>query len=462
VFRQYLRDVTRARTLELALLTGVLAAQGFLFTRTIHAATTYDENVYLAAVDALRHGQALGTDVFAAQFPGFYDLLRGLSYVAGIGVVNLRGALLVVGALGTIGGWLVGRRFGGPAGGLLGAAFLTIAPPLDLFGGQVIADTPALALMVFAAGLATLAGPVAAVAAGAALAAALSVKLTALTIAPAAVWLLRGRLRLATAGFAAASLLLLLPHVAALGSLWASNVTYHEQARSTQAVMPHPDRQIFDQIPHGTPFFWLAVVAALAGAACLACRQALHIWPLWTWVALALAFLLLLKPLHDNHLVLFPYSLAVAAAATIGAGVERVPRRARLLVEGALALVVVAAFVQQIHRVDIARAPEPPANLAAARALARLTPPGALVVDDNPIIAFLAHRRVVGQLVDTAYLRFETGSLTDDKVIHDLRDADAVVISRSLRSRSRVIRYVQRHYRRAYDSGGVEILVRPR
>ena len=218
-----LGDVTRARTLELALLAGVLVAQGFLFARTIHAATNYDENVYLAAVDALRHGQALGTGVFAAQFPGFYDLLRGLSYVAGIGVVNLRAGLLGVGVLGTIGGWLVGRRFGGPAGGLLTAAFLTVAPPLDLFSSQVIADTPALALMLFASGLATLAGPLAAIAAGAAFAAALSVKLTAVTIAPVAFWLLRRRLRLAIAGFAVTSLLLLLPHVGAARSLWAKN-----------------------------------------------------------------------------------------------------------------------------------------------------------------------------------------------------------------------------------------------
>jgi hypothetical protein len=72
--------------------------------------------------------------------------------------------------LGTIGGWLVGRRFGGAAGGLLAAAFLTIAPPLDLFSYQVIADTPALALTLFATGLATLAGPAAAIAAGAGLA----------------------------------------------------------------------------------------------------------------------------------------------------------------------------------------------------------------------------------------------------------------------------------------------------
>jgi hypothetical protein len=457
-----LGNVTRARTLELALLAVVLVAQGFLFTRTIHAATNYDEGVYLAAVDALRHGQALGSNVFAAQFPGFYDLLRGLSYIAGIGVVNLRAALLGVMGLGTIGGWLVGRRVGGAAGGLLVASFLTIAPPLDLFSSQVIADTPALALMLLAAGLATLTAPVAAVAAGVVLAAALSVKLTAVTVVPVVVWFLRGRIRLAVGGFAGATVLLLAPHVGALRQLWASDVTYHEKARSTPAVIPHPDRQIFDQIPHGTPFFWLALAAAVAALVLLVLRRPLHVWPLWTWVVLGVVALLLQQPLHYNHLVVFPYSLAVAAAATIGAGIQRASGRTRLGLEGALALLVAAAFVQQIHRVDIARAPEPAANVAAARALAQLTPSNALVVADQPIIAFLAHRRVVGRLVDTAFLRFETGSLTDATVIRDLRNADAVVVSRALRSRPAVLAYVKRHYQQVYDAGGVEISVRRR
>ena len=452
--------MTRARTLELALLAVVLAAQGFLFTRTLHAATNYDEDVYLAAVDALRHGQSLGTGVFAAQFPGFYDLLRGLSYVAGIGVVNLRAAMLGVVALGAIGGWLVGRRFGGPVGGLLVAAFLTIAPPLDLFSSQVIADTPALALMLFATGLATLAGPIAAVAAGAGLAAALSVKLTAVTVLPAAVWFLRGRLRLAASGFAGAALLLLLPHAGAFRQLWASDIVYHDRARSTPQVMPHPDRQIFDQIPHGTPFFWLSLVAAGVAVVLLAWRRPLGVWPLWTWVVLGVVFLLLLRPLHDNHLVLFPYTLAVAAAATIGAGIARAPGRTRIALEGLLALVLAAAFVQQVHRVDTARAPEPAANIAAARALERLTGREALIADDKPIISFLAHRRVLGPLVDMAVLRFETRSLTAEKVIQNLAGAEAVVVSRALRMQPVVLAYIRKHYRLVYDAGGVRIYVR--
>src|SRR4051812_2010643 len=190
-FDSTLATVTRRRAIELPLLAALLVAQAMLFARPIHSATNYDEAVYLAALDALRHGQALGSDVFAAQFPGFYDLLRGLSYVTGIGVAAVRAGMIGVVLLGTVGGWLIGRRFGGMVGGLLVAALLTVAPPLDLFSYQVIADTPALALTAFALGLATLPGTLAAVAAGIVFGAALSVKLTALTAAVAFLWLVR-------------------------------------------------------------------------------------------------------------------------------------------------------------------------------------------------------------------------------------------------------------------------------
>jgi hypothetical protein len=445
---------------EAGLLAAILVAQAILFARPLHSQTNYDEGVYLAALDALRHGQALGSQVFAAQFPGFYDLLRGLSYLTGVGVAPVRAGLLAVTLAGTFGSWLVGRRFGGREGGLLTAAFLTIAPPLDLFSYQVIADTPALALTVLSLGLATLPASTAAIAAGCVFGAAFSVKLTALTAAPALLWLLRYRIRLALAGFSAVLATLLLAHVHAFGDLWTSGVTYHDKARSTPAVIPHPYHQIFDQIPRSTPFFWLAVAAALTGAAYLVVQRPLQTWPLWLWVALGLVFLFVHKPLHYNHLVELPFALAVAAGATLGAALERQRRPVRAAAAAVVALVVLGAFAQQWNRVSLADVPEPTSNVAAARALARLTQPDALTVDDRPIISFLARRRVLGPLVDLARLRFETGSLTDAKVIAELPRANAVVISRTLRNRPTVLRYVRAHFDRRYDRDGVAIWVR--
>jgi hypothetical protein len=451
--------MNRSHSAELLGLVAVLVAQLLLFGRPLDSATNYDEDVYLAALDALRHGQALGSQVFAAQFPGFYDLLRGLSYLTGIGVENVRAGLLAVTLAGTIGGWLVGRRFGGRTGGLLVAAFLAIAPPLDLFGYQVIADTPALGLTVLALGIATLPGGAAAVAAGCLFGAALSVKLTALTAAAALIWLLRPRIVPALAGFAGVLLVLAVAHVSAFGDLWTSGITYHRQARSTPAVIPHPHRQIIDQIPRSTPFFWLAVAAIVVALAYLAVRRPLRTWPLWSWVVLALVFLFLHEPLHYNHLVEFPFALAVAAGATLGAALERQRLPVRPLAWLAMAAVLLGAYIQQWHRVSLADVPEPASSVQAAHALARLTARRALTVDDRPIVSFRAHRRVLGPLVDLARLRFETGSLTDAKVLAELPGADAVVISRVLRERPRVLAYVRENYRRRYDRGGVSIWI---
>jgi hypothetical protein len=170
--------------------------------------------------------------------------------------------------------------------------------------------------------------------------------------------------------------------------------------------------------------------------------------------------LLLHEPLHYNHLVLFPFSLAVACGATIGAAFEHLPQRVRLASCALLAVAIGVGWVQQLHRVDLVREPEPASNLAAARALAQLTPPGARTIDDRPIISFLADRRVDGRLVDLALLRFETGSLTDAKVIHELPSVDAVVVSRVLSRRPAVMRFLATHYRLRYAHGGVRIYTR--
>ena len=196
----------RAWIVEGALVAAVLVAQAVLLGRSIHVSTDYDEGVYLASVDLLRHGERLGSDVFAPQFPGFYDLLRGLAALLGLTVSGVRAGMIALALVATTAAWLVGRRFGGVSGGLLAASLLVVAPPLDLFAFRVLADPMAIALMLAAAAAATFAGPAAAVAAGALFAAALSVKLTALTVLPVVAWLLRRRPWHALAGAAAVAL----------------------------------------------------------------------------------------------------------------------------------------------------------------------------------------------------------------------------------------------------------------
>ena len=452
-------DATRAHPWipQAAAVVALVAAQIALSTHLLDSATNYDEGVYLAALDALRHGQTLGSQVFAAQLPGFYDLLRAVAAVAGASVTHVRAGLLAVFALGTVGAWLIGRHYGGGKGGALTAALFVIAPPLDLFAPQVIADAPALAISIFAVGLATIASVPAAVAAGVMLSLAVSVKLTAITAIPALAWFARRRLIAVVSGAAAAAIVLLALHASALGDLWTSGITYHEDARKTPDVIPHPLRQIYEQMPLRTPFVWLAVAAAVVGVVWALRRVSppLGVWPLWLWLALGWAFLLLHQPLHYNHLILVPGILAVAAGGTLAAAV-----RGRTMIYAAVFVLVVLGYVQQWRRVDTAWTPEPQSNVAAANALERLVPSSSLVVDDRPIISFLARRQVVGQLVDLAELRFETGSLTQSKVIEESRPARAIVVSRSLRDKERVTAYLRRQFRLRYSAGGVEIWTR--
>ena len=57
------------------------------------------------------------------------------------------------------------------------------------------------------------------------------------------------------------------------------------------------------------------------------------------------------------------------------------------------------------------------------------------MITDQPIVAFLAHRRVPGNYVDTASLRFDTGTLTDAEVLRDSEHVAAVVAGRAFYDR---------------------------
>jgi hypothetical protein len=68
---------------ELAALAVIVAAHVVLLTVLLHTRTTFDEGVYLLSLDELRHGQALGREVFTSQGPVFYMLLQAPSAASG-------------------------------------------------------------------------------------------------------------------------------------------------------------------------------------------------------------------------------------------------------------------------------------------------------------------------------------------------------------------------------------------
>jgi hypothetical protein len=286
------------------------------------------------------------------------------------------------------------------------------------------------------------------------------VKLSAVTAAPTLVVLLalvprrRRSLLLATAGAAVVAAVLALYFVRDLRGIWEGAIGYHVDAGKAQEVDgAHQLRNFFSL---RTPFFWLVLAGAVASV-----RHWRRVWPLWLWPAATVAFVLLYHPLRDNHLIPIPYSFAVPTGVALGLAAQSLPRRALVAVGAALALVLAGGWLQQLHRVDESREPESSALVVAADLVERLTLPDDFVVTDQPIVAVRANRRVPGPLVDTAVLRFTSGSLTDAEV---LRVVDreprvtAAVAGRAFLDRPTLLRGLRQRFSDETTLSGVIVL----
>ena len=180
------------------------------------------------------------------------------------------------------------------------------------------------------------------------------------------------------------------------------------------------------------------------------------------WIVASAAFLVYQRPLLDHHLVLIATVLAVPAGAGLGAAVRRVPRHARLAVAAVAALALLAGLVQEERR--LARQGGEPAGVrwAAAELRAR-TIPGELVATDLQIVAYLADRRVPGELIDSSYVRLGTGSLTDDEILSVLeRDTlRAVAVGRLYGDRPELVRALRARYPTRLERDGVTLYLAP-
>ena len=268
------------------------------------------------------------------------------------------------------------------------------------------------------------------------------------------------RLAWAAAGAAAAAIAIVAANAAALGDLWDSVILYHRRASSTPAVIDRWE-SIADLFNPRTPAFWLVVAGAVVLALRVAQRQALVAeLALWGWAAAAFVFLATYSPIHYNHLVALPVPLALAAATSLGAGAVSLRDRRRDAALAVLVVLVAAGYAQQWRRVAIADESQSSAETAAAAILRRVTTSHDIVATDLPVSAVLADRLVPGPLVDAAYLRFATGSLTPVEVLGEIDRwcVAAVVAGRAFADEPAVMRGLKQRFARATTEAGATVV----
>jgi 4-amino-4-deoxy-L-arabinose transferase-like glycosyltransferase len=444
-------------------LAAFLALAGVLYARSLDTRANFDEGVYLASLDAIRHGQALGTQVEIPQPPGFYVLLQAISFVFGHGVRAERIGFLLIALIGLVAAYAIGRKLAGVAGGFAAAGLLAVAAPYPAQAAQVEADTAcvvlalcSIAVLVHARGR-----PWPALAAGALAGAAMAVKLLAVpVVAPLAVLLVArrsGREALAfVAGALAVGAALAIRYAHALGDLYHSVAVEHRNAQGLGSFGSNAHRVLLHPLDWHTPA-GLAIPAGIVLAAAF-CRNRESV-ALAAWIVASAAFLVYQRPLLDHHLVLIATALAVTGGVGFGAAAERLPRRALAVGAAALAVVVAGGFAQEHRRLARDDQPEPAGVLWAVAALRAHTSPDELVGTDLPIVPYLAHRRVAGQLIDSSYGRLLSGTQTTRDILDVLaqKRIRAVVVGRNYRLKPDLIRALRSRYGRRLANGGVTL-----
>ncbi len=457
----------------------MLVAAGILFVQGFPTPADYDEGVYLASVDALRHGQELGDEIFTPQPAGFYEALYVGMRVLGWSLEGGRSTIVFFALVSLAAAFLLGRALVGAWGGLGAAALLMVAPPFATFASRVSADLPAfaialVALVCIAYSARGVTPDLLAGAAGLLLVAAVSVKLSALTAfvaAPAlalSVGLPRRAWGIAGAGVAAAAALILLVHVDDLDGLWRGAVSYHAAARDVPG--PGADyaenlERVLRYLELRTPYAWLVLAGIATAVAWWRSRGRSTLWPLWLWAAVAAVFLVSHKPLHDNHVVLLAVTLGLPAGMALGSTLRRArDRRVAFTAAGLAVLLIAGAYAQEWRRLQRNQGDTPAADVWASEQLRSRTRQGELVVTDKPSIAFRADRRLPGDLMDAAALRFRSGFLTPAEVLSEIdrRGIRTVVAAREFRHQPAVMAGLRERFPTRLRNDGVTLFVRVR
>jgi 4-amino-4-deoxy-L-arabinose transferase-like glycosyltransferase len=419
----------------------------------------YDEGVYAETASAAADGARPYRDIFLSQPP---VLVLVVAQVYRAGWRTLTAARLCVTLFSL--GWLlaiytVPAARGRPRAGLLGMLFLLASPLFLDISRTVHMEGPSESLAAAAVGCAMLGIGRSGVgrgrdrcahhlpptgcprhrmpsilwwgAGGACAAVAVMTKLTA---AASAVPLLalavtgapqeRGKRLGALMGGAALGIASLLPAIAPRSFL-TQTVVYHLSLAHRLGITPVSHAAEAAQFLNAN---WL--LAAMAGAgACVAAvpKHRLESFAL-VWLGAEALAVCLVTPVWPHHFALLLSPLALLA----GSAADRLPewlsasaRALRPVAAGNLvmAAVTAAAVGEMALAAGCGRQDVPPSDLVAIEAqIVRLVPFDGLMVTDDPMPVFLAHRRVPPNLIDSSTARWEAGSLSEADLRTALRD----------------------------------------
>jgi hypothetical protein len=426
-----------------------------VYARPIRTAPNYDEEVYLATMRELHHGVAIGP-VFLSQPPGFGWLLDAIGWTTA-SISDVRAVMIGFSLFACVAAWTLGRRVGGPLGGAIAAGTLAIAPPWPAMATRLEAEVPSTYLAVCALALAE---PFP-LAAGAAFALAVSIKLYAASAAVPLVLLARRRLGSLALGAAIATAAVALSVVTHLGDVWNDAFLFHLKGRGEAGPISDNVHRVVHFFDLRTPFSVVAAVAIGAAIVAVALRRPWPItWALWTWPPAAALALIGERPIFDHSLELLAAAWALPIGVTLAAATANTTGRARLAVGAATVITVTGALVQQWSHLGPVR-PKPDVRAAVHR-LRAFYPPGTLVASDHQIFPYLAHDREPPQLVDISAVRIASGNLTTAALLRDSRDAKAFVVGRALSDDQPVLAALARRYRQKIVIGTITIFADPR
>jgi 4-amino-4-deoxy-L-arabinose transferase-like glycosyltransferase len=462
-------NIPAARRLSLVAEAGVLslilATAAYVYTRDLHSYPNFDEGNYLGSLDALRHGQALGRDVFLDQPPGWYLLLVAVSYPFGNSVSGVRLGLAVVVLAAIVGAYAIGRRLGGALAGLTAAGVMAVARPLPGFAGTVESEPASAALAVVAVAFAVFAyrgrfRPWAAAAAGVVLAASTAVKLpgatAALPIAGLALFCGTGplwrRAVMPIAGAAAVLVALVIGYRNVLPQIWKGVFVTHARILGSNTATSNLHRAATFVDPR-TPFGCLVIAGAGASLVLAVLgRERRVLAALWLWAISGYAFILGMHPLSDHHIVFLAVSLALPSGVGLGLFLAEAALRRPTAVVLAVPIVafVIVGFVKDQHEIVGRNTSEPPEISWAVDQLRAHTKPGQLVVSDLPIVPYLAHRQMPGQLIDTSIARIADEELPPAGVLRliDETHPTAVIIGRMFQTKGAIVDGIRSRFAR--------------